>query len=94
MFKKNKKEKYVFKKRLSNDQKQIIILENRIQDMSEIITDFERTQFVVEVDEYYTLIKNDKIEVITGEVETELDKNGNFSSKKVRFMLNHPRTYR
>jgi hypothetical protein len=79
--------------------KKIKELENRIQGMSEIITDFERSIFKVEVYEDCSLITNKALYGRSAvEIEVIETKNfiidGAFDGKKVSFKLKHPRTRR
>lgn len=85
----------MFKRKL---ERKIVELENRIQDMSEIITDFETNEFKIAIDEYCSLITNNAkgtsaIEINVHEVKNFM--NGKeFEGKELSFTLKHPRTYR
>ncbi len=82
--------------------KKIKELEKRIQDMSEIITDFETSVFKMNIGEDYSLVTNSinktapnsaAIEITVGETKNIMS-NGVFDGKKIEFTLKHPRTYR
>ena len=91
----------MFKRKNDDRDKKIQMLEERIQMMSEIITDFERNEFKVVADKNCTMITNTKWDHPSAthvEVNVKSTKNfstdGVFDGKEIRFTLNHPRTYR
>ena len=91
----------MFKRKKNELEERIVLLNKRIQDMSEVIHDFENNQFKVSVDEYGTLITNNtnsaksskSIEIDVSSARNIMEEDI-FAGKEMTFTLKHPRTYR